>query len=110
MFPPSLRYLRGIKESLRAELAVVEQVPCPLFQGPAEPRANRDGETRFRTVDEFGGHILLQHLSKNPLPLPVPNFHCRRKAPAEGRHGWVEEWHAGLETDAHAGPIDLHED
>jgi len=100
----------GPQQALPHQAALIEQIFRPLPQRPAQPVVERHAEAHLAPLHQLARHMAIEDLAQRPLAAALANLDGERQAPGEFHHPVVQQGHARLEADGHAGAIHLHQD
>ena len=105
VFRPRLVNGHGIEYALLSQFCGVEKFVNPRAQWAAEPVTQGQVEPHLGTLEKPRRNIPRQNRPKDPLPLSPIEFEVKGQLPREFHKSIIQEWHSGLKTNCHTGPI-----
>ena len=110
VFVPRLPDGSWLKVTFLSKASLLQKLFGPPPQRATQPIVDWDTESLLRSLDQRFGDVLVKDLAQNPLTAAVPDFHGQRELPCKLHDSVVQERHARLEGNRHAGAVDFHQD
>ena len=99
MFRPMLPDNQSIKQPVRAERVIAQQVFGPSSQIRSQPARERNTKPRLGSIDDLVGYIAMKQLTQYPLAFAVAYLEVIRQGPGELKHAMIKERRTRLEAD-----------
>ena len=100
----------GIQQAARGKSGSRKQVRSPAGKRPANPIADRYGETCFRSLDQGRRHIAMQDITQYSFPAAALDEGRSWQAPGKLDNTMIEQRYTDLERHGHTCTIDFGED